>query len=324
MCADKIRIGVLGTGFGLTHAQHYASFADVELAGIVGRNEQKTQEAALSLGTMAYTNPDVLIKNNSVDAIDVCFPTDLHPQYVTAALQNGKDVFCETPVAFSLSEAYQMEKTARDHGKKLLVGLFSRFQSDYKYVHDFIASGKLGKIKILQAYRRTAPVWGVWDENFILNLMLHDIDYVFWVLGKPKAVTSRGLDHPGGGWNQVTISLEYADAGALVEGCGIMPASYPFTTALRIVGVEGALELNWRWAGSKPVSELTFYPREGEGQTLRPQDYDPYAAECRYFVDCLLGKADPELISIDTASQSLNIAIAARASLEQKGQRIEL
>jgi UDP-N-acetylglucosamine 3-dehydrogenase len=325
MSPDKVRIGILETGFGQTHARIYSSFPDVEVVGIVGRNDQKTNEAAHALGITAYTNPDTLIRSSAVDAIDVCFPTDLHARYVNEALECGKDVFCETPVAFSMAEAYQMEKSAKDHGKKLIVGLFSRFQSDYRAVHELISEGQLGKLKMVNATRRTAPIWGSgWDENFILNLMLHDIDYVYWLLGKPSAVTSRGLVNPSGGWNQVSIALEYPGANAVVEGCGIMPASFPFSTGLRVVGTDGAVDLNWYWGGDKPVSEVKLYPHEGSAKTLFVQDYDPYAAECRYFVDCLQGKSDASLLSIETACQSLNIAVAAKVSLEQNGQRITL
>lgn len=325
MSADKLRIGILGTGFGLTHAKIFSSFPDVEVVGIVGRNEEKTKDEARALGIMGYTNPDTLINNTSVDAIDVCLPTDVHVGYVTAALEHGKDVFCETPVAFSMADAFLMEKTARNRGKRLIVALYGRFQSDYKHVHDFVADGRLGKLKVVYANRRTPPMWGSgWDEHFIMNLMLHDIDYVYWLLGKPTAVTSRGLTNPGGGWHQVSIALEYPGANALVEGCGIMPPSFPFSTGLRLVGVDGAIDLNWHWGGTKPVSEVMFYPREGEAERLYTQDYDPYVAECRYFVDCLLGKADPNLLSIENACESLRIATAAKASLEQNGQRIVL
>jgi len=323
--ADKIRIGILGTGFGLTHARIFSSFSDVEVVGIFGRNEQKTMQEARALGIMGYTSAEALIHSSSVDAIDVCLPTDLHASHVTAALEHGKDVFCETPVAFSVSEAIQMEKTARDKGKKLLVGLFSRFQSDYKHIHDFVENGSLGKLKTGFVNRRTAPVWGNgWDENFILNLMLHDIDFVYWLFGKPKAVTSRGLVQPGGGWNHVTIALEYPGASVVIEGSGILPASFPFSTSVRLVGVDGALDLNWHWGGNQPVSEIRHYPREGEAETLFVQDYDPYAAECRYFVDCLKGSADLKLLSIETAIESLKIATAAKASLEQEGSRIAI
>jgi len=176
-----MRIGILGTGFGKRHAEIFASFPDVDVAGITGRDEVKTEQVARSLGVSGCTDAYELINNPDVDAIDVCYPTQVHCEYVLASLTQGKHVFCETPVAYTLAEAEQMSQTAASGDQLLLVALYGRFVSDYKYVHDYIEAGHLGKPKVVFANRRTAPVWGDWDEHFILNLMLHDIDYLYWL-----------------------------------------------------------------------------------------------------------------------------------------------
>jgi len=122
----------------------------------------------------------------------------------------------------------------------------------------------------------------------------------------------------------VFIALEYDEASAIVEGSGIMPPSFPFSTSLRVVGDDGAIDLNWRWGSKSPVSEVKLFPRQGEFATLSIPAYDPYEAECRYFVDCVRGKADPILLGIDAACASLSIALAAQKSLEENGRRIEV
>jgi UDP-N-acetylglucosamine 3-dehydrogenase len=321
----RIRIGVLGTGFGKTHARIFASFPDVEVSGIVGRNEQKTREVARSLGIQAYTDPKELIDRPDIDAIVICCPTNTHAEYVIAALNQDKHVFCETPVSYTLIEAEQMSQTAKSCEKLLLIALFGRFVSDYRYIHDFINAGHLGAPKVVFLNRRTPPIWGNgWNENFITDLMLHDIDYLHWVFGKPIAVTSRGLGTSKDGWNHVNIACEFDGMCAVVEGCGIMPTSFPFSTSLRVVGEEGAIDLNWYWGGEHPTSEAKFFPKKGEPGVLSIPDYDPYKAECRYFVDCLRDKAEPHLLSIDSAYGSLRIALAAKKSLEQNGKRIEV
>ncbi len=320
-----MRIGILGTGFGRRHGEIFCSFPDAEVVGIVGRDEQKTKEVAHTLGIPGYTDPHELINNPTVDAIDVCCPTSVHSQYVIAALSQGKHVLCETPVAYTLAEAEQMSQTAASCGKLLLVALFGRFVSDYKAVHDYIEAGHLGKPRVLFANRRTAPVWGNgWDENFILDLMLHDIDYVYWLLGEPLAVTGRALGDRERGWEHVFVALEYADTSALIEGCGIMPPSFPFSTSLRVVCEDGAIDLSWYWGGDAPVSEVKVYPKKRAPTVLTVPGYDPYEAECRYFVDCVQGKADSTLLSIDTACGSLRVALAAKRSLERDGRRIEI
>jgi UDP-N-acetylglucosamine 3-dehydrogenase len=320
-----MRIGILGTNFGKRHAEIFASFPDVDVLGIAGRNALKTKEAAHALGVASYTDPFELVNHPELDAIDICLPTNLHAQYSTAALAQGKHVFCETPVAYHLAEAEQMAQAAAASGKMLLVALFDRFQADYRYIHDFIEAGHLGRPRVVFANRRTASVWGSgWNENFILDLMIHDIDYVYWLLGKPLAVTGRALGKAENGWGQVWIALEYEAASAVIEGSGIMPLSFPFSTSLRVVGEEGAIDLNWYWGGNFPISEVKYYPQKGEPEILSIQGYDPYEAECRYFVDCVQGKADPSLLGISAACGSLNIAQAARESLENNGERIEL
>jgi len=320
---SNIRVGILGTGFGKTHARIFSSFPDVEVSGIVGRNEQKTREVARSLGIEAYTDPKELIERPDVDAIVVCYPTNMHAEYAIAALKQGKHVFCETPVAYSLAEAEQMSQTAKLCGKMLLIALFGRFVSDYRYICEYINAGHLGTPKVVFVNRRTPPIWGNgWDENFIMDLMLHDIDYLHWVFGKPVAVTSRGLGNSREGWNHVLINCEFDSMCAVVEGCGIMPTSFPFSTSLRVVGDEGAIDLNWYWGGAYPVSEAKFYPQTGTPEILSIPGYDPYEAECRYFVNCVQGKDNPLLLSIDSACGSLRIALAAKQSLENNGQRI--
>ena len=321
----KLRIGILGTGFGQTHAKIFSSFSGVEVVGIVGRNIQKTKKIAHALDIQGYSDPETLINNPNVDAIVVCYPTELHAKYVLAALDQGKDVFCETPLAFSLEEADRMAQVATENGKQLLVALFGRFVSPYKHIQEMVSSNHLGEIRTVFSNRRTPPIWGGnWDENFILNLMLHDIDYVYWLLGKPSGVTSRGLKNPGGGWNYASINMEYENAMVTIEGCGIMPSSFPFSTSLRVVGSEAAIDLKWYWGGDMPVISMEYYPKEGGPEMLSIADYDPYEAECRYFIDCIQGKTDPILLSIESARDSLDIALAAKESLEQNGERIIL
>ena len=321
----KLRIGVLGTGFGQTHAKIFSSFSDVEVVGIVGRDTKKTKEIAHTLDIQGYSDPETLISNPNVDAIVVCYPTELHAKYTVAALNQGKDVFCETPVAFSIEEANRMAQAATENRKQLLVALFGRFVNPYKHIQEMVSSNLLGEIRTVFSNRRTPPIWGGdWDENCILNLMLHDIDYVYWLLGKPLAVTSRGLKNPIRGWNHVSIMTEYENAIATVEGCGIMPSSFPFSTSLRVVGSDAAVDLKWYWGGDMPVISMEYYPKEGGPEMLSIADYDPYEAECRYFIDCIQGKTDSMRLSIEAARVSLGIALAAKESLEQNGERIIL
>jgi predicted dehydrogenase len=319
-----MRLGIIGTSFGKRHAEIFQKLPDVEVVGILGKDEQKTKAVARTLDITGFVDIKELLETPEIDAIDVCSPTNLHINHVTAALEHGKHVFCETPVSYKLEEAEKMARLAASTDRLLMVALYSRFVSEYKYIHDTITAGHLGKPNAIFINRRTPAVWGTWDDNFILNLMLHDIDYLYWTLGKPLAVTSRALIDANNHWQHVFIMVEHEHSNALIEGCGIMPPSFPFSTSLRVVCESGAIDLDWRWGGTAPISELTLYPSNGEPELLSIPGYDPYEAECRYFIDSILGKSDPELLGIDSAVGSLSVALAARKSLEENGSRVNL
>jgi UDP-N-acetylglucosamine 3-dehydrogenase len=318
-----MHIGLLGTGeMGKTHGHIYKNFPDVTLAGIVGRDRAKVTEVAGSLGTQAYTDPFDLIRRQEIDAIDVCYPSTLHREYVIAALDSGKHVFCETPLAYTIEDAQAMLEAAERNKRILMVALFDRFHSQYRHIGELIKSGQLGKIKTVFANRRSPSYWA--SDDIVVNLMLHDFDYLYWLLGKPKGVVGLGTSTAEGINEHVNVLMEYDGISALVEGSTIMPISFPFSTSLRIVGEKGAVELHWHWGPNGPIHDVMLYPSEGEPEKLIIPDYVPYEAECRYFVDCLKGKADPHLLGIESARDSLKIAVAARESFRQNGRRIEV
>ena len=100
-----MHIGIIGTNFGKRHADIFSSFPDVEVVGIFGRDERKTEQVASSLGITGYSDLNELLNRADVDAIDVCSSTLAHTEHVLAALEHDKHVFCETPVAYTLAEA---------------------------------------------------------------------------------------------------------------------------------------------------------------------------------------------------------------------------
>ncbi len=152
--------------------------------------------------------------------------------------------------------------------------------------------------------------------------MIHDFDYLYWLLGKPNAVVGLGTKSIAGDNEQIIVLLEYEDINALIEGSTIMPESFPFSTSLRIVCQHGAIELNWHWGANGPVNDITLYPNGSNPEKLVIPDFDPYMAECRYLVDCIEGKADP--LGIETAYNSLKIAVLARQSFEERGKKIKI
>lgn len=127
-----LRVGILGTGFGKVHADIYRNLKGVEIAGIFGRTPETLNQLKEKLNVRVTTDANELINDPSIDFIDVCLPTTVHKEYVIQALKQKKHVFCETPISYSLEEAEEMRRHARESGKELLVDLFYKFSDPHR------------------------------------------------------------------------------------------------------------------------------------------------------------------------------------------------
>jgi predicted dehydrogenase len=199
-----------------------------------------------------------------------------------------------------------------------------------------VASGELGKpLSGFASRRQPFPAWSALFSRAdltggaVIDMMIHDYDALNWIFGQPQAVTARGVRNPrSGGFDQVQVLVDYGDgASALVDGGMMMPESYPFSARLEVLCENGAMEYAFRAGGRSVemgvgVNELTLFPHEGEPLRLAPTQTDPYAAECAYFVDAIRRGEDAGRATPADAYWALAVALAARESLEQGGERV--
>jgi predicted dehydrogenase len=326
-----MRIGILGAGhMGRMHARVYRALPEVELAGIVGRDPTRVNTVAADLGIPAFTDPRRLLDDDSVHAIDVTYPTALHREFVVAALERGKHVLCETPLALTMADADAMISAAYQHDRVFMVALLMRFVAEYVHIHDEVVSGALGRPVAAYAGRLAPPHWSadrprdfsVYGEP-VVELMIHDFDYLNWIFGLPDAIWAAGVAGLEGAAVHAFATLEYRDACSEVEGSAHMPGSFPFQTHIRVVCEHGALESITRFTGEIPESTLIRYPAAGHPEPVDVAGDDPYALECRYFVRAVRGEADPVLWGVEAARDALRVSLAARTSIVD-GERILL
>jgi len=250
-------------------------------------------------------------------------------EYVVAALQRGQHVFCETPIALNLDDANAMIEAARGCDRIFGVALLMRFVADNAYLRDVVTSGELGEPLAVFTSRLSAPYLSgeqptkqAYAEP-VIELGHFDFDYLNWLLGMPSAVSGIGVRGPTGAVEHAFISLEFKRARALTEVSAIMPRSFPFTTSVRVVCAGGALETTFRLVDG-PENTLTRYPTDGQPEVLDIPRHDPYVQECRHFVQCVRGEADPSLLSPEAARDALSVALTAQESLARGGQRLLL
>lgn len=144
----KIRIGVIGTGIiGKQHLDNYSGIEGAEVVAVCDINEREARLAAEKYRVPhVYTDYKELLARDDIDAVDVCLHNNFHAPLTIAALQAGKHVYCEKPIAGSYYDSKAMVDAARECGKKLHIQLSTLYKKETKAAKALIEAGQLGKI----------------------------------------------------------------------------------------------------------------------------------------------------------------------------------
>ncbi|QDU98371.1 Gfo/Idh/MocA family protein [Lignipirellula cremea] len=209
-----LKAGVAGIGFmGWIHWLAYQQVDGIEVAAIQSRNEKKRAgdwrgiqgnfgppgaEVDLT-GVSAYATFEEMLADPTLDLIDLCLPPDQHPGMAEQALQAGKHVFCEKPMALTAEACDSMVAAAEKAGKQLLIGHVLPFGPEYSKALQIIESGEYGKL-LGGHFRRVIsdPTWieGFYDPHKsggpLIDLHVHDAHFIRLLFGMPTTVTSQG------------------------------------------------------------------------------------------------------------------------------------
>lgn len=198
-----LKIGIIGCG-GIANAKHLPSLSkleNVEIVAFCDIIKEKAVEAAEKFGkkgARVYTDYKELLTEN-LDAVHVCTPNSSHDFISIAALESGKHVMCEKPMAKTPEGALKMLETAKKTGKKLTIGYQTRHEGSSTYLKKVCMNGDLGEIYYAKAHairRRGVPTWGVFLDaeaqggGPLIDIGTHALDLTLWMMNnyKPKMV----------------------------------------------------------------------------------------------------------------------------------------
>lgn len=202
-----IRVGIIGCG-GIAAGKHMPSLSKVqgaEMAAFCDIVLERAEEARSKYGrdgAAVYTDYHDMLRDESLDAVHVCTPNDSHADITIAALEAGKHVMCEKPMAKTAEGARRMLEAAERTGRKLSIGYQNRYRPDSRYLKDACRRGDLGEIYYAKAHairRRAVPTWGVFlDEEKqgggpLIDIGTHALDLALWFMDNynPKLVLGR-------------------------------------------------------------------------------------------------------------------------------------
>jgi predicted dehydrogenase len=308
---------------GRMHSEVYGALDGVTLVHTCDTVKLSAEKLAADHGAASSTSLDDLLGDSSIDVVDICLPTDLHADATIRALEAGKHVICEKPMAIDLESADRMIAAAKAGGKRLMIAHCIRFWPEYEILENLTRSGKLGKLLSLNLTRYGAfPTWSI--DNWLsdearagggaLDMHIHDTDYALYLLGEPDRAISLGTVD-GRGVSQIFTTLSFAGTVAHLEGGWNMPATTPFKMAFRAIFEKGAAimdggPLTVYEDGQCPVTpEIPKMAAKGTGGNV--SDLGGYYYELKYFYDKL--RADKPLDRITPESSRRSLA----ATLEE-------
>jgi predicted dehydrogenase len=334
-----MNIGVLGLGFmGSTHLQALSRIPDARVAAVMSRSERRLSgdlsDIQGNLGTQGekmdfsdfrkYTDVEKALADPDIEAVDICLPTNLHAPVALRALQAGKHVLLEKPMALDGESADRIAAEARASGKVLMIAHVLRFMAPYTRLAELVKSGRLGRVRSAIFRRRTSvPTWGPWELDRsqsgggVYDLLIHDVDMALHLFGLPAAVSATGFENLAGGVDMITADFEYKDVDSVtITGGWHHRGEYPFSMEYTVAADNGVVEFS---SAGRPA---TVYWKDGTSEALPASDADPYAAEIAYFVDCCRTGSAPQRCPPEESADAVKAALLMVAARDHKGEKV--
>jgi predicted dehydrogenase len=328
-----IRIGLVGLGgMGQIHLgnflrqpdAHVVALADTDekrrsgqLDGVAVNLEQRAD--AVSAGpAKAYADYRKLCQDRNVDAVVISLPTDLHADATVRALEAGKHVLCEKPMARTVAEARRMLEAAEKSDRVLMIGHCLRFWPEFTALGDLIRGGRYGKVRAASFTRCCyQPPWGAEDwfgkpqrsGGAVFDLHIHDADVAVWYWGRPAKISADGA-YSGTLPSNLHGQWRYNDGLVVQFRAGWDPVTHaPFYYGFHVTFERGAIVFD-----SRNDKGLQLATPDGL-QTVTVKPASAYELEDRAFLDRIAGGRTPDICPPQDSLIALECVVEAAGQI---------
>jgi predicted dehydrogenase len=343
-----VGIGIVGVGFmGMIHYLAAAKLAEGKVVALCSRDPKKLAGDWTGIqgnfgpkGThvdLSHVNrhADVadLLADPTVDLVDLCVPNDEHAPLAIRALEAGKHVLVEKPIALSTADADAMLAAARASGKLLMVAHVLPFFPEFAFAAEAVKSGRFGGLKAAHFSRVISkPDWssGIADLERsggpVIDLHIHDNHYIGLVCGPPKSVRSRGVVDSGAVVH-VTTQYDYDNGPAVSAISGALSqAGRPFSHGFEIYLERATLSFDSPSLAGFPNVGTPLVVIKPDGTVERPElgssdPIDAFAGELKVAVEGVATGQEPPALAGELARRAL---VICRSEIESvlKGREI--
>lgn len=310
-----IKVALIGIGgMGAVHFNCYKDIADAQVVAVCDVRTDMAKEKVNDENVNIYESYDELLANETPDIIDICTPSYMHREMSIKALEKGINVLCEKPMSLSSEDTEAVIAAAEKSGKCFMTAHVVRFMTPYMYLKDVIKSNELGALLRLDMKRISSiPRWS-WEDwmrdtkksgGTPLDLSIHDIDFVQYVLGEPNEV--RGVYHSLKNDNDYIVSeLVYDNCIVSTEGTWYA-YDIPFRAEFSAVFENGTLRLtdNKLYKNEEEIELKTGELSDDTGINI--SGVDGYGGEIEYFVSCVKNNSKPQIVTPQSSQASVKL-----------------
>lgn len=319
---------------GLTHLDAYGKLDGVEVVALADRDEDRLSGKTKAGGNIegqaeggfdyasvrAYTDAAELIADPDIDVVDICLPTPAHVLFGLKALEAGKHLLLEKPVARSYADAMKLVEAAEASDKIAMPAMCMRFWPGWTWLKEAIDEHRYGKV-LSASFRRVAshpqgPFYADGKSNggAALDLHIHDSDFIQFLFGMPTSVDSVG-------YSSVTEEVDHISTRYAVDGVPLVRAEGSWAMA---DGFSFRMQyiVNFEKATAEFDSSAEDALKLSEGGESKAIEIDPamgYDHEIAYFLDCVKNNRKPTTVTMRDAAEAVRLVEAEVQSVRSGG-----
>ena len=327
-----LRVGIAGLGrLGQRHAAALAFHTPhCQLVAACSPVESERTHARATLGVAAvYSDLDAMLQDPAVDAVVLVTPTSLHADQTIAALQAGKHVLVEKPLALNVPDCERVLAEAERHPALVaMVGFVRRFDPSYLAAFQAVEAGEIGRPFLVRSqtcdqndpdgfFVKFAPTSG----GIFMDCSVHDIDLARWMLGRPKALRAfasgtialhPGLQACGDVDNGIAVVEFVGGAKAVLYASRTM--AHGHETSTEVIGTAGKLLVGEHAAANRVLRSDQYGVRHTVVKDFYERFEAAFAAEIKAFVAACRGES-PLTLTLSDALEATRIGLAITRSL---------
>lgn len=331
-----LNIAVLGYGYwGPNLVRNFASLPNVRLKTVCDSDEKSLAKLHSRFPDIeTTTDGDDVFNDESIEAVVIALPAELHGEFARQALVSGKHVFVEKPLSMTVASAKELVQLSEDNGQILMVGHLLLFHPAVERMKQLIDLGELGPIYYLYSQRVNLGLVRT-RENALWSLAPHDVSVLLYLLDEiPFSVSATGSSYLQEGIEDtVFVHLKFSE-----KKMAHIHVSWLDPHKVRKLTVVGQKKMAV-FDDVEPVEKIKVFDRSveppatyssyGDALTLRFGDIyiphiemvEPLRLECRHFIDCILEGRQPRT-DARRGLDVVRVLEAAHRSLKEGGEEV--